>query len=237
MPVKWPWSKQPPSAPVPETTRERWNSGSAHEIFHWESWLRSKGNSPGPSFADRFDPNREIDPQYARFINPESKVLDVGAGPVSSLGTKLNGRPIDLTAIDPLAEKYNSVLDEEGLEPPVRTQFGEAEDIKFDDGTFDLVHCRNALDHSRNPIKGIQEMLRVAKPGGHVVMWHVINEGENEKYWGLHQWNFIERNGDFVIWNKEGEWNINRMLKGSRVEATTEEGRFLTVTIHKSSRN
>ena len=46
-------------------------------------------------------------------------------------------------------------------------------------------------------------MVRAVKPGCWVVLFHYLNEAEQEHYEGLHQWNFSAENGKFVIWNKQ----------------------------------
>ena len=39
------------------------------------------------------------------------RVLDVGAGPLTALGKVWPGRTLELTAVDPLADEYNAILD------------------------------------------------------------------------------------------------------------------------------
>lgn len=51
------------------------------------------------------------------------KVIDVGAGPVSVLG---HHTEVFLTAVDPLADEYNALLDKAGIVPTVRTSVGKA---------------------------------------------------------------------------------------------------------------
>jgi ubiquinone/menaquinone biosynthesis C-methylase UbiE len=47
---------------------------------------------------------------------------------------------------------------------------GEAEALPFPDGTFDNMFSLGALNHVNNPGKALQEMARVVKPGGMVVV-------------------------------------------------------------------
>jgi SAM-dependent methyltransferase len=98
------------------------------------------------------------------------------------------------------------LLDEAGLEPPVRTRPGEAERLLevVGDRRFDLVWCCNALDHSHDPALGIQQMVACVKPEGHVLLRHLIDVGEREGYSGLHNWNFARSDdGRFMIWNDQ----------------------------------
>lgn len=55
------------------------------------------------------------------------------------------------------------------------------------------------MDHSYDPVLAIEQMLDVTKSGGAVVLIHSPNEGSDAHYLGLHQWNFKNINGDFVI--------------------------------------
>jgi len=43
---------------------------------------------------------------------------------------------------------------------------GDAQDLPFEDNSFDLVTCQTVLIHVPRPAKAIQEMKRVLKPGG-----------------------------------------------------------------------
>jgi ubiquinone/menaquinone biosynthesis C-methylase UbiE len=45
----------------------------------------------------------------------------------------------------------------------------DAEDIRLPDGTFDVVLCALGLMYVPNPVRALQEMFRVLKPGGRAV--------------------------------------------------------------------
>jgi hypothetical protein len=62
-------------------------------------------------------------------------------------------------------------------------------------------------------------MLAVVRPGGRVVLNHRHNEAVDEDYVQLHQWNFDERAGDFVIWRPDQETNISKRL-GDKADLT-----------------
>jgi SAM-dependent methyltransferase len=80
--------------------------------------------------------------------------------------------------------------------------------VFFDEASFDLVHCSNALDHSFDPLRGLREIVHITKVGGLVHMLHHENEAVMEDYGGMHQHNFTVRDGRFVIWNREGEVDV-----------------------------
>jgi ubiquinone/menaquinone biosynthesis C-methylase UbiE len=48
----------------------------------------------------------------------------------------------------------------------VETRFADAEDLPFDDNTFDLLTCRIAFHHFPHPQQAASEFARVLKPGG-----------------------------------------------------------------------
>jgi SAM-dependent methyltransferase len=54
---------------------------------------------------------------------------------------------------------------------------GEIEALPFDDASFDLVTGFNSFQYAANPVAGLSEAKRVAKPGAHVV---VMTWGEPE---------------------------------------------------------
>jgi SAM-dependent methyltransferase len=114
---------------------------------------------------------------------------------------------------------------------------GFAEDLsaQFPANHFDAVYCSNALDHSMDPMRGIEEMLIVAKIGGNVTLQHNANEALFENYAGFHQWNFDAENGAFVIWNREKRYVVNEWVAA---HATIEARRFgegLSVVMRKTS--
>lgn len=48
------------------------------------------------------------------------------------------------------------------------------------DGSFDVVHMSNALDHCFDPIFGLMQLISVCKIGGKVILRHNENEALNE---------------------------------------------------------
>ena len=79
----------------------------------------------------------------------------------------------------------------------------------------------------REPLAGLEQMVRVVKPGRWVLLKHVIDEGEHEGYVGLHDWNFRIEDGRFVIWNRESRIYPDERLPpaaGVEPELVDEEG-------------
>ncbi|HVT55348.1 MAG TPA: class I SAM-dependent methyltransferase [Xanthobacteraceae bacterium] len=174
--------------------------------------MRTGGGPYAAEFEARRDPDRKVDPAMFEGMNIVGvpKVLDVGAGPATFFGYKLNGQPIELSACDPLAPQYAKMAEDNGIAWPVATVSGFAEDLSafYPRGTFDMVVCRNALDHSFDPVRGIEEMLLVLKVGGRVNLIHYANEAEEGSYAGFHQWNFDVVGGRPIIWNKNSHVDL-----------------------------
>jgi SAM-dependent methyltransferase len=53
-------------------------------------------------------------------------------------------------------------------------QEGNAEALPFVAGSFDLVYCLAALHHIGDPVRAVEEMTRVCRPGGRVVLSDLI---------------------------------------------------------------
>ena len=200
----------PSNASLPPVAMQlqSWSSGIPSETRFWKEWIATQGGQWPQDFIDRLDPVRPMDAPHAKLVRSLGKkkvdILDVGAGPFTWLGKTVSGIIVNLRACDPLSEVYNRLLAEHNVMPPVVTEFAPVEDLlwSYKPASFDIVHIRNALDHSFEPLRGIMQMLALCRPGGYVVLSHFSNEAEREAYEGFHQWNFDKVNGKFTVWNK-----------------------------------
>lgn len=221
-------------------SKETWRGGTEHELRFWEWWLRERGGPRPENFAKRFDPAAplELDTRHVDLPGGgELHVLDVGAGPASSVGKVLPGYEVHLVPVDPLADDYARLLDEAGLRPPVPTRRGEAEELveAVGEERFDIVHCRNALDHSYDPLRALGQMLAAARPGGTILLLHRENEGEHEQYAGFHAWNLTERDGRFVIWRGTEQVHPDEILGGIDWVRVERRSDWIAVAIRKSA--
>ena len=119
-------------------------------------------------------------------------VLDVGSGPLTCCGYRMTSEPdaqLNVTAVDPLADDYDRALQRAGVTPVVRTQPAPAEELTsvFAADHFDFVFSRNALDHSRDPVRAIRQMLTVVKPGHSVLIEVQEDEADAMGYDGFHR--------------------------------------------------
>ena len=67
---------------------------------------------------------------------------------------------------------------------------GRAEQLPFDDGSFDLITCVNSLHHIARPPRALDEMARVLAPGGRIVLEDFIADDDPAR---ARRWEEIER--------------------------------------------
>lgn len=72
---------------------------------------------------------------------------------------------LKIYASDILANEY-AKLTHEVLRTPIEYQ--DMENLTYLDESFDVVHCVNALDHTKNAQKALSEMKRICKTGGYI---------------------------------------------------------------------
>jgi len=204
-----------------------WRTGRRSEVDFWVAWLAgTTGIEEWTSDRDaRLDPDTEIrdslvSAELERNPAEQISILDVGAGPLTALGYRYPGKTLTIVPVDPLADDYDRLLRDAGLEPPVRTLgvAGEALLEHFAPDSFDIAYAVNALDHSADPFTIISNMVAVVRPGGTVLLRHKRNEGESAQYGGLHQWNFDVVDDDgLLLWNNAVEVNVGAGLEGRTV--------------------
>lgn len=218
-----------------------WQQGTEYEIAYWRRWLSLKGGRYPQDFANRNNPGQPVDGILNRILNeidaPAPTILDVGAGPITCLGKVYMGTSLSILACDPLAKHYDQLLFEAAIEPLVRTEFANLEDLSFfyEEASFDVVHCQNALDHSFDPLRGIWQMLKICRPGGRIILRHAHNEAENEKYNGFHQWNITIKDKRLCIWNKTHEFDVQECIQAAgEIRIELEDG-YCIVSIARNA--
>jgi SAM-dependent methyltransferase len=63
----------------------------------------------------------------------------------------------------------------------VEWRLGDVYVLPFADGSFDIVTCRFAFHHLREPARAFSEMRRVCRPGGRIVLCDGIASDDPEK--------------------------------------------------------
>lgn len=105
-------------------------------------------------------------------ISKYSSMLDVGCG--QGHWTRILARYLEkkseITAVDSDPRWYSENLElKENLQNLgmiFSLKKGDAQDLPFEDNSFDFVTCQTVLIHVPDPQKAIEEMKRVLRPGG-----------------------------------------------------------------------
>jgi len=102
-------------------------------------------------------------------LRPDARVLDVGCGP-GTITADLAARVPDgqVTGIDAAGDVLALARQEAERrgQSNVRFEAGDVYRLGFADGTFDVVHAHQVLQHLSDPVAALTEMRRVCRPGG-----------------------------------------------------------------------
>jgi phosphatidylethanolamine/phosphatidyl-N-methylethanolamine N-methyltransferase len=113
-------------------------------------------------------------------FEPGQRVLEVGVGTGMSLTAY--PRNIDLTGVDlseDMLAQAQKLIDDEGMSH-IRVMPMNAEQLEFEDSSFDVVTSFHVISVVSEPRRMMGEMLRVCKPGGLIVM---INHFRSNNTW------------------------------------------------------
>jgi len=130
---------------------------------------------------------------------PHARVLDVGCGPgtiTADLAALVPGG--DVTGIDAAADVLGPARQEAEGRGLANVSFGTGDvyHLDFADGTFDVVHAHQVLQHLTDPVAALREMRRVCRPDGLVA----ARDGDyGGFFWfpaesGLTEWQALYRN-------------------------------------------
>lgn len=218
-------------------------AGLRSELDFWDITLVTGGAWP-EDLRERTDPYAELQPELCELLGASvpiggtARILDVGAGPLTSVGKCWPGRKVEVVPVDPLADEYAVLLRRYGRRAPVPTVRGAGEALlaQFGPAAFDLAYARNALDHAEDPVACIAAMLAVVKPGGYVVLEHAVREATRQARVGLHQHDFYPEAGAFIIAGPRGRVNVSEALAArARTEVREQNEEWFRVTMRKGA--
>jgi SAM-dependent methyltransferase len=108
----------------------------------------------------------QLAPALADFAGVErgQRVLDVGCGPGALTGELVRRLGVDsVAAVDP-SEPFVAAARER--HPGVDVRLAPAEDLPFDDDTFDVALAQLVVHFMADPVGGLREMARVTRRAG-----------------------------------------------------------------------
>jgi len=110
-------------------------------------------------------------------VSAGQTVLDVAAGNGNaSLAAARRGCEVTATDyVESLLERARRRADADGL--PLTTQVADAEDLPFEDASFDVVLSTVGVMFTPNPERAAAELLRVVRPGGRIGLANWTPEG------------------------------------------------------------
>lgn len=174
------------------------------------SWIYSSKDSK--ELAERYDEwahsyDQELEEDYgyqiphlisgvlSRFTARDGRILDAGAG-TGLVGQLLGARGYrDLVAVDISGEMLKQAREKDVYKEFHLMDLGET--LDFSNDSFDAVVCAGVLTFSHAPARSLHELVRVTKPGGHIVyslrddayksmgFESINNQLESEKKWQL----------------------------------------------------
>ena len=163
-------------------------------------------------------------------VRPGMRVLDVGSGPgaVSAVLVDLVGAGT-VAAVDPMARFIDALR--ERL-PGVSAEVAPAEDLPFDDDTFDASLANLVVPFMADSRAGVGEMLRVTRPGGTVAasVWqHSDGISPLTPFWdGVHRVDPDAEDEGLMLGAAEGQ------LKGFLAECGLSDVRATALSVHVS---
>ena len=120
------------------------------------------------------------------------KIADIGSGYITTIGTYIPGQDSKFYHSD--KQDFVEFFKLRNITPINSVEIQNMEHMTYEDNFFDIVHCLNALDHTKHAYKAVEEMIRICKPGG----WIYIDCHLDQLDTGhLHYWN-AKQDGTFT---------------------------------------
>jgi ubiquinone/menaquinone biosynthesis C-methylase UbiE len=133
-------------------------------------------------------------------LKPNMKVLDAGCGTgavTRRMASSLFPEEACGVDVDPLfIDEAKKSASKEGVKN-IRFELGNIDNLKYENGTFDLSYCRLVLMHVSSPVKTIAELKRVTEKGG-IVAASDVDDGA--------MLSFPLAPRFFELWSKFGQW-------------------------------
>jgi ubiquinone/menaquinone biosynthesis C-methylase UbiE len=135
--------------------------------------------SRSPVFTDQHVIDRIIE---AAQISGDERVLDLGCGPgiLTEAVAPFSQEVIAFDLTPEMVDQTRQRCEKRGFKN-VTLMLGEAENLPFDNSTFDIIVTRLTIHHFLDPSTAISNMVRVLKPKGKIVVADIVSsENSNE---------------------------------------------------------
>ncbi|GLR25991.1 class I SAM-dependent methyltransferase [Limnobacter litoralis] len=153
--------------------------------------------------------------------SPGLHALDLGCG-AGHVAFAMAGAGLSVSALDPsegMLEVVKQTAEQRGY-ARFSTHLGQAENLPFDDGSFEWVISRFSAHHWNNVPKGMQEASRVLKDGGEIWIVDAMAD-ENPLYDTTLQTVEMLRDPSHVRNYRQSEWTTMLNAAGFQVVDST----------------
>ncbi|GAB3425872.1 class I SAM-dependent methyltransferase [Flindersiella endophytica] len=129
--------------------------------------------------ASQLEAVRKSAEQLAAELPAGADVLEIAPGP-GYHAVELARRGLNVVGLD-ISHTFVQIAGDYARKEAVRVDFhqGNAADLPFGDGSFDLIVCQAAFKNFTEPLKTLNEMHRVLRPGATAVIQDMRKEATN----------------------------------------------------------
>ncbi len=128
-------------------------------------WQRSAGRPDPPAYhVDRMQ-------DALALPAPQGLMLDAGCGEGIDLANQARRPGVEIVGVELSAEGCRVSQARCRALPRAFIVQGDLARLPFADGTFDLVYSYGVLHHLASPLRGLQELVRVLKPGAPIAVY------------------------------------------------------------------
>jgi len=177
-----------PGQTEPESLSDQVKRQMNKPLIHqsWETTYRTEGNERFFEQAYDYIVDKLKQPK-------DSLALDIGCGigansvRLAKRGYRVIGGDYSESILGPANEN----IAKKGVADRIQIQREDILNLSFPDNHFDLVLCWGVLMHIPAAERAIQQLTRVAKPGGYIV-FEEINESSPEGYFMRAYWKLLK---------------------------------------------
>jgi len=180
----------------------KWEKGLEGEREFWRVLVEERG------YDDRYRIKRPVFTRVREMLPRRTdgiEILDVGAGPISQIGTLLDDGEVKIIQVDVLDDYFRGIMQSPS---PHESYALRGEDMKshFGNRRFDLVYASNSVDHCEDPESVLGNIGKLTR--GPVFLEHLQNCATINGWNGLHQWNFDVQDDRVVLCSRTEQIDV-----------------------------